>query len=145
VELAEMQYKAANSLFITDRSPVDFMAHVLADIHVEGLDEFRTKVVMDYIERCYQVTNLYFQSLILVQPGIKFEERKARPSNPAHLEHLNLLMIGIISDPDGKLHPAKHFLKKSMLDLNRRVETVIKIGCLIESGNMKQRLASKVH
>jgi hypothetical protein len=145
LDFAEEEYRSMESVFITDRTPVDFAAHMLADVNVEGLSDAQTTLLLEYLDRCYRIVNLHFQSLILIQPGIPFVPRAARPSNPAHLEHLNLLMIGMMADPDGKLLPAKHFLKKSLLDLQKRVQMVIKIGAFVEGTSVKQRTLATVH
>lgn len=141
LEFAELEYRGAGSLFISDRTPIDFAAHMISDVRTDSLNIRQTEELLAYIDRCYRITNLYFASLILVQPGIQFEHRSMRPSNEAHLEHLNLVMTGMIADADGKIHSAKHTLSRSMLDLDKRVESVIKIACLVERLNMRDRLA----
>ncbi|MGZ8172989.1 AAA family ATPase [Methylobacter sp.] len=145
LDFAEAEYKAVGSLFITDRTPMDFAAYVLADVQRANLTDEQTDQALAYVERCYQLTNLYFSSLILIQPAIPFVERAARPSNKAYLEHVHILMTGLIADPNSKLFCAKHFLKKAITDLNRRVEVVIKIASLVEVINMKQRESAITH
>jgi predicted ATPase len=145
LEVAEKTYSYMDSIFITDRTPMDFAAHMIAEALSANLTNYQSNEVMDYVKECYRVTNLYFSSVILLQPSISVVREVGRPTNRAYLEHINLIMIGLISDPDNKLYCAKHFMKKSVVDLKRRVESVIKIASIVEMKNMKQGELAGIH
>lgn len=145
LEFAEAQYQAADSLFITDRTPMCYAAYVISEAMMDNLDDIQTAETMDYVKECYRIANLYFSSLILIQPGIAVVQEKGRPTNQAYLQHINLIITGMIGDPNNKLLCAKHFMKSSVLNLNKRVDTVIKIAQLVENLNVKQRFAATTH
>lgn len=145
LDMAEQDYGIAGGLFITDRTPMDFAAHVIAEASVANLSEEETVEVMNYVARCYRMTNLYFSSLILLQPAIAVIAEAGRTTNPAYVEHINLIMTGLIADPNNKLYCAKHFLKRSIVDLKKRVEVVLKIAIIVENNNCKQSEMSVNH
>lgn len=136
LNMAEADYLNVCGLFITDRTPMDFAAYVLAEATATNLSDEETEEVLEYVRRCYSMTNLYFSSLVLLQPVFKPVPEVGRPTNGAFLEHINMIMTGLIADPDHKLFAAKHFLKKSIIDLSKRVDVVIKIAALVENKNM---------
>jgi len=83
--------------FVTDRTPIDFMAYTLADIQGTTIVD---EVALDkYIERCFAVTNLIFSHLIVVQPGIPLVYAIGKAAlNRAYIEHLNTLVLGLCHD-----------------------------------------------
>jgi predicted ATPase len=145
LDMAETDYRSVNGLFITDRTPMDFAAHVLAEATATNLNDEETAEMMEYINRCYKMTNLYFSSLIFIQPAIKMVSESGRTSNAAYVEHINLIMLGLITDPNNKLYCAKHNLRKTLTDLNKRTEVVIQIARLVEINNLKQAEQSVSH
>lgn len=145
LHIAESIYSDMNNIFISDRTPMDFAAHMIAEASAINLNAGQSNVLMKYIEDCYRVTNLYFSSLILLQPALNIVEEVGRTTNKAYLEHINLLMIGFIADPNGKLYCAKHFMKKSVINLSRRVDLVIQIASIVEVKNMKQGESEGIH
>jgi len=145
LEVAEESYSCLDSIFITDRSPMDYAAHMMAEALAINLTANQSSCLMEYVGECYRVNNLYFSSLILLQPALSIVEEAGRPTNKAYLEHINLIMIGLIADPDNKLHCAKHFMKKSVTNLRRRTQLVIQIASLVEAKNMRQGELSGIH
>lgn len=145
LELAEADYQNVKSLFISDRTPMDFAAHVVAEALAWNLTPEQTQWVLDYTKRCYSLTNWHFSSIILIQPAFKIVAEPGRTTSVAYQSHINFIMTGMVADPDNKLHCSKHFLKKSLVNLNKRVNTVIKIAQLSEITNMKQQSMSVVH
>jgi hypothetical protein len=83
--------------FITDRTPLDFMAYTLADI--QGATEVNFTSLEKYLEGCFEVTNKIFTMLVVIQPAIPlvYEEGKAA-LNKAYLEHLNTIIVGLCHD-----------------------------------------------
>lgn len=107
--------------FISDRTPLDFIAYTVADI--QGKTEVNIKALNDYIVRCFSVCNSTFSHLLLVQPGIPlvYESGKAA-LNPAYIEHLNYLFKGLSIDT--RLNCAITVIPREMLDMRERVEQV---------------------
>lgn len=145
LEVAECAYEDMDSIFITDRTPMDYAAHLLAEALAINLSEAQTEQLLWYVKKCYQVTNLYFSSVVLLQPALSMVEETGRTSNRAYLEHINLIMIGLIADPNNKLYCAKHFMKKSVTNLKKRVDLIIQIASIVELKNMKQGELAGVH
>ena len=145
LDIAEQDYRSVGGLFVTDRTPMDFAAHVIAEATATNLSEEETIEIMDYLERCYRMTNLYFSSLILLQPAIAVVAEVGRTTNPAYVKHISLIMTGLIADPNNKLYCAKHFLKCSIVDLKKRIEVVLKIAIIVENNNLKQSQMSVSH
>jgi hypothetical protein len=100
---------------------------------------------MEYIDRCYRMTNLYFSALVMISPAIAVVAEAGRTTNPAYVAHIHLVMTGMICDTGNKLHCSKTFLKHNIVDLKRRVETVLKIAVITEDNNMKQAEAAVSH
>jgi hypothetical protein len=84
--------------FITDRTPIDFMAYTLGDI--QGVTEVDSAALETYLNHCFAATAKYFRHLIIIQPGIElvYESGKAA-LNIAYIEHLNTLALGLCHDP----------------------------------------------
>jgi hypothetical protein len=145
LSISEAIYADMDNIFITDRTPMDFAAHVIAEASAINLSVGQSNILMTYVEECYRITNLYFSSLILLQPALNIVEEIGRTTNKGYLEHINLLMIGFIADPNNKLYCAKHFMKKSVINLKRRVDLVIQIASIVEIKNMKQGESEGIH
>lgn len=103
----EKQYRAASEQsrqFVADRTPLDLAGYLLADVTRTTFTDFedpqRTALMVnDYVERCIEATNRWFSTVILVQPGITTVEAAGKaPGCPAYMEHLNMLMGGVLND-----------------------------------------------
>lgn len=98
---AELIWQSAQQYyprFISDRTPIDMMAYTLADI--QGQTEVDTAQLSAYLARCWQLTNLFFSHLCVLPPAIPlvFEVGKAA-LNPAYIQHLHWLVLGLCHDP----------------------------------------------
>lgn len=117
-------WKSERGVFITDRSPIDMAAYMLADInHNVGYDVCAE--VTRYIDRCFDATNAHFSVLMLLQPGLPIVATANKLSaalNPAYIEHLNTLLMGLMYDPRCKT-PAL-YVRREVLDLSERVNAV---------------------
>lgn len=119
----EAQYNGAGLLFVTDRSPVDMIAYTLADVQRETLTDPLEKALEEYVNDCFEVTNRYFATLMIVQPGIEPEEsEKSAPATYGYTEHINALCIGLTMD--SRLKCAHFALNRTTTDLDRRVAAV---------------------
>lgn len=87
--------------FITDRTPIDMLAYMMADIRADaGLSEDQTAAVKSYTERCFEAINKHFSVVILVQPGIPMVADPTKLGaglDQSYAEHMNLLMLGALS------------------------------------------------
>lgn len=145
LEIAESEYENVNGLFISDRTPMDFAAHMMGESLSYNLNEEQTKFVLDYVEECYRLTNLYFSCLILIPTSENVPKDDGRANNQAYAQHIGMLMTGIMADPYRKLYCGKHFMKKNESSLKKRAEMVIKIAALGELNCIAERDNSITH
>lgn len=108
--------------FVTDRTPLDFLAYTLSDIL--GSTEVNYADLQAYIDLCLDTTNTTFGHLVVVQPGIPliYETGKAA-LNPAYIEHLNTVVLGLCQHE--YLTPTINVIPRQVLDLNQRVAVVM--------------------
>lgn len=85
----------APKMFISDRTPVDMMAYMLADVRRENVDSETDGRISEYCDLCLKVTERYFRMLYVLQPGIPIvdEEGKA-PAIASYIEHINAIIVG---------------------------------------------------
>jgi len=97
LDAAEQVWQNSATPFVSDRTPIDMIAYTLGDI--QGKTEVDFDQLNQYIDRCFNSTNRFFQNLAIVQPGIPlvYEEGKAA-LNAAYIEHINILIIGLCDD-----------------------------------------------
>lgn len=117
------QYREGGLLFITDRTPIDFIAYTLADIVRDNYQGEQDGELSTYINDCYDVTNTYFSMILVVQPGIKAEESALKaPANLGYMEHINNLVLGLSTDR--RLNSMHFALNRETVDLDTRVGAI---------------------
>ncbi len=83
--------------FITDRTPIDFIAYTLADI--QGQTDVAFEKLENYINQCFTLSNDTFQHLFILQPAIPLIHEAGKAAlNKAYLEHLNTMILGLCHD-----------------------------------------------
>lgn len=88
----------AKSSFVTDRTPIDFIAYTLANIKQEEITEFYDLKIQKYINDCISATNLHFSHVFEVMPGIKIVDEPGKASTmSSHIDHIAYLISGIIT------------------------------------------------
>ena len=109
--------------FIADRSPLDMCAYTLADIGNEVLPETTDKAVLGYIKSCIEVTNKYFATLLLIQPGLPLVAAEGKASlSPSYIEHLNTLMLGLMVD--SRVTVPHYYIPREMTDHESRLSAL---------------------
>ena len=107
--------------FICDRTPIDMMAYLLADIQGQTLNDELEVRVSNYLRRCHAATSRYFGHLFLIPPVIPIvhEEGKASLSR-GYIEHIHVLCVGKFyeSDVDG------YRLSKESAEVFQRVQEI---------------------
>lgn len=124
LEAFEKQCKPfASQSFVTDRTPVDFMAYTLADCQRGNISDELSERIGKYMHDCINLTNWLFPILVVVQPGIPLVEEKGKaPANIAYVEHINHLILGIVVS--GGIQSEHFQIPRSVTDLNQRIECV---------------------
>jgi adenosyl cobinamide kinase/adenosyl cobinamide phosphate guanylyltransferase len=119
IEAAITIWQTESQPFITDRTPIDFMAYTLAEI--QGDTEVDYPQLETYINKCFKVCNQYFNKLIIVQPAIPlvYEAGKAA-LNRAYMEHLNSLIQGLCADE--RQHCSTILIPRQTLSLEERID-----------------------
>ena len=97
LDACESDWQGAGENFITDRTPVDLMAYTLGDI--QGDTQVSAPDFDRYVERCFEAANRFFDTLIIIQPGIPLANAEGKAAlNKAYIEHINSLIIGLCHD-----------------------------------------------
>jgi hypothetical protein len=111
-------FRSGPRTFITDRTPIDAAAYMLADVtRANTMLDLR---IQNYIERCLKVTNEHFSMLLVVQPGIPLREEEGKaPANPAYIEHIAQLVMGLVNDE--RLGSRHFFIPRRFLRLEDRI------------------------
>jgi hypothetical protein len=110
---------------VTDRCPLDFLAYTMCDIMGETVSPEQQEWFRTYTQRCFDVTNRHFSTLLLVQPGIELvtdPEKPAAAVNEAFIEHMNTVFIGLTNDP--RLKVPHFYIPRERMDLDQRIKSV---------------------
>lgn len=114
-------WQAETSDFITDRTPLDFIAYTLADI--QGVTAVDFAALTIYLNRCLEVTNQFFNLLVVLQPAIPLVDEPGKAAlNPAYMEHLNMIIQGLCHHED--LHCRAIILQKNIISLEERMAAI---------------------
>ncbi len=108
---------------ITDRTPLDMIAYLMADAIGEAVPDKLQQQFKNYIEKCFALANRRFTSLVLVQPGIKIVAADGKAAaNEAYIEHLNTVLLGLTIDP--RLKVPHYYIPRIWTDMDDRVRAV---------------------
>ena len=137
---AAMESYKQHSVFVSDRTPLDFAAYTLADVRQE-MQPDEIAGVMDFVYRCLWVINQTFNHVIIVQPGIPYASDPARPpANAAYQELIANLIMGLVEDE--RLLVNYYVIPRPVTALGERVEILKDIwqGCLSEFEQVKKEV-----
>lgn len=110
-------------LAITDRTPLDFLMYTLADAVHDAVAEADQARFKKYVQSCFDVTNKRFAVLLVVQPGIPIIAEEGKASlNPAYIEHLNSLVLGLSADE--RIKTSHFYLPRSTTDMEDRINAL---------------------
>lgn len=92
------KYRAAEKLFVTDRTPIDIIAYTMLNLPISLTPE-QTLAVQTFTGRCMDAVGNYLETCVHIQPGIPLVERENKAANqPVYIWTLNHLMYGIARD-----------------------------------------------
>lgn len=107
--------KGSEGRCITDRTPLDCLVYMQADI-VRDFPKNLEKEWEQYYHKCLNLQEILFAQTYLVQPGIPIiDDEKSAPPSPAYINHLNTLFLGMTKSARTTLIP------KAYLNLNSRI------------------------
>jgi hypothetical protein len=116
----EKVYRSAGRPFVADRTPLDTLAYMVADVQRENVTELESKELEAYIKECYRVLNAYFPIVVIVQPGIPIvEEAGKAPGLMAYIEHINSLVLGFMVDE--RYSGEHYFIPRRRTDMEERI------------------------
>ncbi len=120
--------------FVTDRTPLDMLAYTMSEITQERANELAnspglSELMTAYVDRCFKVANECFDSIVVIQPGIKVVDDKAKvtaPTSEIYIEKINSIIIAQTANP--KLNGGMAgVLKRGINDLDDRIAALVKI------------------
>lgn len=124
--VSAQQSAGTSGLFITDRSPLDLAAYMLADMNRGTADSGMGQAVKDFVGECIDATNRFFSLVMVVQPGIPVTEEEGKaPTCPGYMEHLNTLMLGLLLDP--RLASAHYYIPRAYVALETRLQATYNV------------------
>jgi len=113
-------------LFIADRTPLDLISYMLADIQrATVLDAPRLgELITGYVDECYEVLNRFFSTVLVVQPGIPLQPNREGKAGacPAFMEHQNMILRGSLNDD--RCQVRGFLIPKGVTDLQQRVKCI---------------------
>jgi len=130
-DLQDQYMSSPSGNFITDRTPVDVAAYLVADItraSTDGCPSVDDEVAR-FVTRAVEMTFAHFEMVILVQPGLELEEdpKKAQCSK-AYIEHLNDIMISLLLGRDDDAPTSKVvMLRRYITGLQERTQVILDV------------------
>ncbi|CCG43361.1 AAA family ATPase [Magnetospirillum molischianum] len=127
LDRAEEDIHRASGPFVSDRTPLDMAAYLLADVGRSNVSRVEIDAAMKYVERCYDMTNTYFFRLVLVSPGIPYVVEEGKPPfNVAYQEHHHALVSGLAYDE--RCEVSLDVLPRDCLSLKERLSSLDEIA-----------------
>lgn len=113
--------------FITDRTPIDYIAYTLAELNnaaaIEQLNSGEAELIR-YVEECYEALNSTLDVCIVVQPGITIVNDSTKGvCSSMMIEKLNLIMRSSVCD--SRSNVPTYLLDRELVDLDDRVEVTL--------------------
>lgn len=112
--------------FITDRTPIDMIGYTMADIGIGNAPPAKyEKMLLDYIDRCYEAHNAHFHGALFVPSALPVVEDASKSTgliSRAYIDHLSMVMMGAAQDPRSLVRIM--LLNKSCTALKDRVAAV---------------------
>lgn len=113
----------SRSPFITDRTPIDFVAYTLADIQRGNISSSLNGDIERYVDDCISVSNSIFPILMVVQPGIPLVEAEGKaPASMPYIEHLNYLIMGIVNSE--AVESANFYIPRNAISIEERIACI---------------------
>lgn len=117
-------YESHNGLFITDRTPLDFAAYMLADVRGGAVSPKMDELVADYVQRCIDLTVRHFAMVVAIQPGIPYVDEPGKPlPSRCYQEEISAIIIGLGVSRYGEKRTFRT-LDRSVIDRQKRVNAV---------------------
>lgn len=125
---------SSKTSFVTDRTPLDAAAYLLADCgNATGTPKQRSQVAL-YVENCLAQTAKLFDVIIYVPPAIPYyREANKPPFNEAYQEHHGFLVNGMFHDDEMQVKN-RIVIERKLADHKQRVDAILEELSLIANG-----------
>lgn len=118
--LEKIYQEQSPSGFVTDRTPLDAAAYMLADVTRDNMTEELSRDITKYVLQCYEVTNRHFGLLLFIPPAIAVKDEPGKaPATSAYMDHIHFLISGLVNSK--RLDPPWAGLPSQFVDLEDRV------------------------
>lgn len=108
----------------SDRTPLDLIAYALSNLKYYDSDYCRDWL-RAYTKDCISLTTQYYDTVVLVQPGIPFvPDPKSGP--PEQVDELNGIFLSLFMNPN--LNIKKAVMPTDMLDVGDRIAFVLGVS-----------------
>lgn len=133
--------------FVTDRSPLDFLAYTYADLPRDrSLDSYEAEWLESYEDRCMRLTAESFSALMLLRPAIDVvsdpEKGSARLCSGL-INKVDLLVRGLLMD-DRLSQVARRVMRRDTIDRSLRLAVTMALVQSIEK-SVEEALTAAIH
>lgn len=131
--------------FVSDRTPLDIAAYMLADIPMAAeLTDRQHRMIGEIVEDCFDITNQCFRGLLLLPPVLPYVEEEGKPrENPSYSWHFHYLIHGLAASSACK-RPFWSLAFK-VIDLGQRVNALTKIYMDMLENDIHTANGSELH
>lgn len=100
LELYILRLREAKGHLLTDRTPIDMCAYMLAEVYMnceEELTQDECERINRYVDLCQKATARFFDHVFVVRPLPTYTEASNRPRlNPGYQRHIQLIVEGAL-------------------------------------------------
>lgn len=141
---AETFFKDNRTLYVTDRSPLDFAAYLLADARNEPITPELDARVEGLILRCIEMCNAHFAGIVILYHDIPYVEREDRPHvNRSYQEHHHTLLSGLAGHPN--LATPVFYIRRGITPLEMRIAAMMEVHRAAMDMQMRMKEMCHVH
>lgn len=121
LDLHEAMWASHPGVWISDRTPLDFLAYTLADVRQQSLTEEQDKALQQYMKDCFAVTNRFFAAVVIVPSALPLVHREGKGSIlKSYVDHVSFLIAGLAVHD--RLHVQHFRIPTPMTDLSKRMQ-----------------------
>lgn len=90
-------WETQKSPFITDRTPIDMIGYMIANATQDELTHDNDGQFQNYIDRCKEVTNKYFNTVFLIPPVIPVVHTEGKANTTkTYIGHIAYVISGFV-------------------------------------------------
>lgn len=125
IAYAHSLYRRQETSFITDRTPIDIAAYLMADAQAHTGTPAEHAAILEMMEDCIDITAQHFSSITTLPPALEYVEAPDKPKpNVAYQWHHHYLCLGIIKDSRlGDL--TSYSIRANVTDLQQRANIML--------------------